>query len=160
MRYFFTTFSIFCLCFFNLKKAIAQEQSLYLEFGGSGGLGSFNYERIFMSRPSVDISWRAGLSLAPIDRNNGTGLVFPLMLHSTWGHKTNKFDFGIGQGITVTTHASFYTLTTFSAGIRHQKEGSLWFWRMSYTPLLSYIADRQWQHWAGFSIGYQWRREY
>lgn len=28
------------------------------------------------------------------------------------------------------------------------------YYRFSYTPIISYVIDQQWQHWGGLSIGY------
>ena len=54
-----------------------KRKSIYLEIAGSGGLGSINYEKLFYKKNNTEFTWRAGLSFAPIDKNNGTGIVFP-----------------------------------------------------------------------------------
>lgn len=131
-----------------------KQHGLFLEIAGSGGLGSINYESIFYQSDLVGVSLRSGFSIAPIDRNNGTGLVFPVMINTLLGRNNHRLEAGIGQGITITTKGSFYTLTTMAVGYRFQRSGSQWFYRISYTPLLSYLLDIQYQHWAGLSIGY------
>lgn len=131
-----------------------KRHSLFLEIAGSGGFGSINYEKLFFKKNSVELTWRAGLSFAPIDKNNGTGIVFPLMVHSMIGKNAHKLELGLGQGITITTKGSFFALTTASLGYRYQPEGKPWFYRVTYTPLISYIFDFQVQHWGGVSIGY------
>lgn len=132
----------------------APSRGVFLEIAGSGGLGSINYESIFFQRDLVAVSFRSGLSIAPIDRNNGTGLVFPVMLNALIGSSHHRLEAGIGQGITITTKGSFYLLTTMAMGYRFQRHDSPWFYRVSYTPLLSYLLDVQYQHWAGISVGY------
>lgn len=138
----------------DLKK-----QSLFFELAGSGGLGSLNYEKMFYSnRHHVDFSWRVGLSLAPIDKNNGTGLVFPVMIQSLLGPSAHKLELGLGQGITLTTKGQFFLLTTAAIGYRFQPARKNWFYRATYTPLISYLVDFQVQQWAGVSIGYTFKR--
>ncbi len=132
----------------------APRRGVFLEIAGSGGLGSLNYESIFFQRDLIDLSFRSGLSIAPIDRNNGTGLVFPVMLNALIGRQHHRLEAGIGQGITITTRGSFYLLTTMALGYRFQRRDSPWFYRVTYTPLLSYLLDVQYQHWAGISVGY------
>lgn len=138
------------------NNLVAQERpkNIYLELGGSGGVGSINYEQQFYRSTQVQLYWRAGFSVAPIDRNNGTGLVFPVMVHLTYGNAAHKLDAGLGQGITLTTKGKFFSLTTAAVGYRLEPVNSRLFFRFSYTPLISYLVDFQVQHWAGISIGY------
>jgi len=126
---------------------------MYFEIAGSGGLGSINYEHPVASNFNFPLRWRAGISLAPIDKNNGVGVVIPLMIHACIGKNSHQLDLGIGQGITVTTKGSFFALATVSMGYRYQPKNENWFYRVSYTPLISYWVDFQLQHWAGVSIG-------
>lgn len=134
-------------------------ESIYLEIAGSGGLGSINYEKQFLRAGIADYSWRVGFSLAPIDPNNGTGLVFPVMANVLLREGNHKLELGVGQGITITTNGSFFILGTACVGYRYQSETSNWFYRISYTPLISYLIDLQYQHWGGISIGYTFGSE-
>ncbi len=132
-------------------------KSVYLEIAGSGGLGSINYERHFSKKKNTEFTWRVGLSLAPIDKNNGTGVVCPIMVNSLIGKNSHKLELGLGQGITITTKGSFFVLTTPAIGYRYQTETKRWFYRVTYTPLISYLVDFQIQHWGGVSIGYTFK---
>lgn len=136
-----------------------QRKSFFFELAGSGGLASLNFEKSFLKKSNTEFTWRAGFSLAPIDRNNGTGLVFPLMIHSMSGKGPHKLELGLGQGLTITTKGSFFILTTASIGYRYQPEAKKYFYRVTYTPLISYLVDFQVQQWAGLSIGYTFNRE-
>jgi len=140
----------------NLGQAQSEQKrkSLYFELAGSGGLGSINYEKLFFKKNKTELTWSAGLSIAPIDKNNGFGIVFPLMIHSMIGKSAHKLEFGLGQGVTITTRGSFFTLTTAAIGYRYQSESKNWFYRVTYTPLISYLVDFQIQQWGGLSIGY------
>ncbi|MFN0276296.1 MAG: hypothetical protein ACKVPJ_11145 [Chitinophagales bacterium] len=131
--------------------------SVYFEIAGSGGLGSLNFERTFLQKKNTDFTWRGGFSIAPIDKNNGVGLVFPLMINSITGKSAHKIELGLGQGITFTTKGSFFILTTAALGYRYQHESKNWFYRVTYTPLISYLIDFQVQQWAGISIGYSFK---
>lgn len=135
-------------------QADNKRRSVFFEIAGSGGLGSFNYENLFRKKGHAEFTWRAGLSIAPIDKNNGAGIVFPLMAHAIIGKTAHKLELGLGQGITITTKGSFFALTTASLGYRYQHEGKKWFYRVTYTPLISYLVDLQVQQWGGVSIGY------
>ncbi|MBX7049369.1 MAG: hypothetical protein K1X40_09340 [Chitinophagales bacterium] len=157
MMQLFRCFSL-CLLLMCLHTLSAQSEDhakyISLELAGSGGLGSINYEQDFKDFGKWDLTWRAGFSLAPIDKNNGVGLVFPLMINARFGEGTSKLDMGLGQGVTITTKGAFFMLTTAAVGYRYQKETSPWYFKASYTPLISYLVDFQWQHWGGLSIGY------
>ena len=139
---------------FAFGQTSPQTKSVYFEIAGSGGLGSINLEKAFCRKKFTDFTWRAGLSLAPIDNNNGTGIVFPLMVNAIVGKHAHKLEIGAGQGITITTKGSFFALGTAVIGYRYQPPTKKWFYRVTYTPLISYIVDFQIQQWAGFSIGY------
>ncbi len=147
----FLVYPLFCQN--DLKR-----QSIFFELAGSGGLGSLNYEQTFNSGKQVNFGWRLGLSLAPIDKNNGTGLVFPVMINALIGRNDHKFELCLGQGITITTKGHFFLLTTPAIGYRLQPARKNWFYRASYTPLVSYLVDFQVQQWAGLSIGYTFKR--
>jgi len=136
-----------------------KRKSIYFELAGSGGFFSLNYEKVFSKIGTTELTWRAGLSAAPIDRNNGTGIVFPLMVNAIVGKNTHKLELGMGQGITITTKGSFFILTTACIGYRYQAAAKPWFYRISYTPLISYLVDFQVQQWGGLSIGYSFKQK-
>lgn len=138
----------------SAQAETGKRRSVFFELAGSGGLGSLNYESRFAKRKQTEFAWRAGLSFAPIDKNNGTGLVFPVMVHSLSGAGPHKLELGLGQGMTVTTKGHFFLLTTAALGYRYQHVDKRWFYRLTYTPLISYLVDFQVQHWGGASIGY------
>jgi len=131
-----------------------KRKSIYFELAGSGGFGSFNYEKHFCKKNNTEFTWRVGFSIAPLAKNKGIGLVFPLMVNALIGKNAHKLELGLGQGITVTTKGEPFILTTAVVGYRFQREDKKWFYRVSYTPLISYLVDFQVQHWGGLSIGY------
>ncbi len=126
------------------------------EIGGNGGFGSFNYERQFYRPKLARYDFKVGFSLAPIDKNNGTGLVFPLGLQRRIGTK-HQLVLGLGQGLTLTTKLHFFIQGTAAVMYRYQPEQKHFFFQVGYTPLFSYVIDRQWQHWAGFGFGYRFQ---
>lgn len=101
----------------------------------------------------LGLEYRAGLSFVPIDRNNGNGIIFPLLIHATYGNGKHMADLGIVQAITITTKGSAFVRMPTSFGYRFQTEGRM-FYRVAYTPLVSYIYNFQWEHWGGITIGY------
>ena len=125
------------------------------ELSGVGGFASLNYEKSFFKKGVNDISYRFGFSVTPIDKNNGMVLIFPVMIHDVIGKTAHKLDLGIGQSFSVTTKGDFFILMPISFGYRYQPEDKKYYLRLAYTPLVSYLIDFQWQHWAGFTYGYR-----
>lgn len=131
------------------------QRYLSLEIGGSAGLGSINYEHQIFRESFLHWQLRYGFSLLPIDRNNGTNLIFPVMLHTLLGAKDHKLDLAAGQALSLTTRGQVFLVAPLAAGYRFQPTDRRVFLRLAYTPLLSYLVDLQWQHWAGITIGYR-----
>lgn len=136
-------------------RKLPTRKNIYLELGGSGGFASFNFEWIFAHR-NRKIRWllRPGFSVSPIDKNNGVALIFPVMVHGIYG-KHHCLDIGVGQTITITTRGQFFFRAPVSIGYRLEPKESRMFYRFSYTPIVSYLFDQQWEHWGGISIGYK-----
>lgn len=149
------TILLFAFCFLASQAFSQGERHLSLELLGSGGIASLNYEQSILQKEPLDLKFRVGVSFAPIDRNNGTALAFPLMLHAVVGQSPHRLDVGAGQTFSLTTKGSFFLRMPLSAGYRFQPEGKRYYLRLAYTPILSYLIDFQWQHWGGFTIGYQ-----
>lgn len=139
------------------QEELNKRNSVFLEIAGSGGLGSINYESHFYKKGMTEFTWRLGFSIAPIDKNNGTAIIFPVMINSLIGKKMHKLELGLGQGLTITTKGSPFVLTTASIGYRYQPENKNWFYKVAYTPLISYLVDFQVQQWGGISIGYTFK---
>ncbi len=144
----------FVFCFCSAQEQI-NESFLSFELAGSGGLASLNYERSFHKNDSRKFLWRTGFSLAPIDKNNGVVLVFPLMVHGVFGASKHKLDVGIGQTISISTKAAFFILLPTSIGYRLEPSDKRYYWRFAYTPIFSYLIDFQMQQWGGIAFGYR-----
>jgi hypothetical protein len=135
------------------------DKYLTFELAGSGGLASVNYETSLLQKESINLYLRFGFSVAPIDKNNGVALVFPVMAHAVWGKTKHKLDIGLGQSISITTTGQYYILMPLSVGYRFQPEDKNYYLRAAYTPIVSYLLDFQWQHWAGITFGYKLNRK-
>ncbi len=164
MRYLLTSFLLLvAICSFSQQaKSIRAASSspsdnkrIYLEVLGSGGLGSINYEWIFKEKGITRWALRPSISYAPVDVNNGSVFIFPLMVHAIIGKNGHYGDVGFGQSPSITTRGSFFLRTPLSFGYRLEPEGKRLFYRVSYTPIVSNIFEFQWQHWGGASIGYR-----
>ena len=150
------------LYFFCLAGLITNAQSnswWSFELAGSGGLGSFNYEKTFFDKPKTDLNWRVGFSVAPIDKNNGAVLIFPVMVHSIFGEGNFKPDIGIGQTISITTKGSPFFMMPAEPGCRYQPADKNYYIRLSHTPIISYLIDFQIQHWGGFTYAYSFQKQ-
>jgi hypothetical protein len=134
--------------------SIHAQRQVFLELGGSGGLASLNYEQTWRQGEKVDLAYQAGFSFAPIDRNNGSVLIFPLLVKGILGKTAHRAELGIGQTLSITTRGSFFPTAIGTAGYRWQSLEKPWCIRLVYTPIVSYLLDFQWQHWGGLSIGY------
>ncbi|MFK7783500.1 MAG: hypothetical protein AB8B56_00215 [Crocinitomicaceae bacterium] len=138
------------------RRLETRVSSLYFELGGSGGFGSFNYEWNFKTQNEFRWMLRTGISGTYIDQNNGAAIIFPVMVHGIYGKK-HGLDVGIGQALTITTRGSFFVRAPISVGYRLEPSRKRIFYRFAYTPIISYLIDFQWQHWAGITIGYKLR---
>jgi hypothetical protein len=126
-----------------------------LELLGSGGIASLNYERDLLTKGPLDLQFRGGFSFLPIDNNNGTTLIFPAMIHAVFGQKTSRADLGFGMASSITTRAAYWFRFPLSLGYRIEPPSKNFYLRFSYTPLISLIFDRQWEHWGGLSVGFK-----
>ena len=140
-------------------SALAQDNYFSIELLGSGGFGSINYEHSVLDRDGFDLHMRYGLSFTPIDKNNGVNLIFPVMLHGLIGKKAHKLDLAVGQALSMTTKLRFFLSSPLAVGYRYQSLDKRYYLRFSYTPLVSYLVNFQWQHWGGFTFGYQFNRK-
>jgi len=135
-----------------LLTAHAAPTDAFVELGGSGGLGSVN-----MAAPvgSSDLfRARAGLSLMPLDRNTGWVVIVPMLLEVE-SRGTLSAVAGAGLGVSCTTKLHPHVRGTLELGGRYRPKGPVWV-GVAYTPLVSFILDRQWEHWAGLQVGTSW----
>lgn len=132
-----------------------KERFLSIELAGSGGFGSINYERKLVEKQVFKLYGRLGMSVAPVDRNNGFALVFPIMVHGLFGENGHYADLALGQTLSITTKGSIFVRMPLGLGYRFQPIDKRYYLRMSYTPIVSYLVDYQFEHWAGFTYGYQ-----
>jgi hypothetical protein len=79
------------------------------------------------------------------------------MVNSLIGASNHRLELGVGQGVTITTRGSFFILATALIGYRFDAKNSPLFFRATYTPLISYLIDFQFQQWGGVSIGYTFK---
>lgn len=149
-----------CLLSFLLMAvvhSVSAQSGKYVSFelAGSGGIASFNYEKVFQSFGSDHFYMRYGISFSPVDVNNGTAIIFPIMFQSKWGGNGHYADLGIGQAITITTRGSGYIRMPLSMGYRFEPTDKRYYLRAAYTPIVSYLFNFQWENWAGLTFGYQ-----
>lgn len=131
-------------------SAAGGDRSLLLELGGSGGLGSLSLRTALSERTDL----RAGLSGMPINRDAGWVWILPVLIEGHTPGRVQLFG-GIGQGLSLTTRGVPHLRGLLSAGIRHVPEEQRVSVGLAYTPLVSYLLDRQLEHWAGLQLG--WR---
>ena len=131
------------------------ERYLTFEAGGAGGLGSFNFEKSFYQKSSVNLIFRAGISGLPFG-SKGVVLIFPIMVHAVIGQNNHKLDVGIGQAPSATVPLTgIFIRMPLSFGYKYEPKNKNHYWRAAYTPLVSYLVQFQWEHWAGVTFGYK-----
>jgi hypothetical protein len=151
-------FTFICIFLFSINGHTQQQNYFSFELAGSGGFGSLNYEHTVLDRSKLDLNMRYGFSMTPVDKNNGVVLIFPVMLHCLIGENAHKLDLAAGQAISITTKGSLFLSAPLAIGYRFQPLEKKYFFRCSYTPLLSYLVDVQLQNWAGITFGYHFNR--
>lgn len=148
-RSIFIVFSFLFLAFHTFSQ---EKGALSLEIGGVGGLGSLSYSKSFKRFEKLNLEYRVGASFVPIDKNNGTVIVIPTLVHATYGSNQHMADLGVGHALSITTRGNVYTRLPLSFGYRFQSSGRM-FYRIAYTPIVSYVYNFQWEHWAGVTFG-------
>ena len=151
------TISIFL---FNIGQIFPQQHpnSLYLEVGGSGGLYSLNYDRMF----TPNIGGRIGFSYFSFSSDNFffpsvTMYMFPISLNYLAGEGSSKFELGAGVTI-VTGTADWFGVKgsgsaiagIFNIGYRYQPPEGGFLFRIGLTPIVSSTGVHPW---GGLSIG-------
>ncbi|MFK7921251.1 MAG: hypothetical protein AB8H47_04805 [Bacteroidia bacterium] len=145
---------IVCLLIPAGNALLAQTRSLSLELGGSAGLASINYEKAFREAANLKLAYRIGLSGFPIDRNSGIAFVLPFALQARWGTGPHKLETAMGFSLSFTTRVKFFSQAIPAIGYRYQASDKRLFYKIAYTPLISFLFNWQYQHWAGITIGY------
>ena len=139
----------------GMRLSAQAVRHLSLELGGVGGLGAVSYEREVLRKDAFRLDMRFGFSFIPIDANNGYSFIFPVLAHGILGKSKHQLDVGIGQGFTLTTKGKFFVVMPASIGYRLSLLKGKIYLRAAYTPLISYLLDFQWQHWAGLTFGFR-----
>ncbi|MEM7036236.1 MAG: hypothetical protein AAF570_04585 [Bacteroidota bacterium] len=144
-----------------LKAQTTARNTLFFEFGGSGGLFSLNYDGIFKEKEASAFSARVGLTSFPVS-NNGLFFVVPATANWLYGAGKHKLEAGLGIAPTVGFQveqviSGFFVRGIPVLGYRYQKPEGGFFFRATYTPLISFIIDFQMQQWAGLSFGWSWK---
>jgi hypothetical protein len=136
---------------FASSDSLAKMRSVHAELAGTGGIYSVFYEQRFCK---TKLLLHTGFSCYGTGKR--TLFVFPVLVKKTFGNSNHRIETGIGNTITISIRQGFqiFPRALLLLGWRFQKNESPWIFRIAYTPMISYIADLQYQHWAGISIGY------
>ena len=150
----------------------AQENMIYYELFGSGGLSSINYE-VELSQ-KIPLTGRIGVGyMSDIIFTDETSITFPVSLHYLF-HLDNRHSLELGAGYTFTSYDAEFTSTAMNfpvllnAGYRYHFADT-WMTRLALFPYLAeetaITADAQGgsvsdtrkplKVWFGLSIGYR-----
>jgi hypothetical protein len=92
----------------------------------------------------------------PGDKNSGSSLVFPNSCYFLLGEK-HFLELGIGEVLKLNLKSSLFLRAIPSIGYRFMSALKPLFFRATYTPFVSHFWDVRLSHWAGISIGYQFK---
>lgn len=145
------------------KKVQQAKNIIYVEMGGTGGLGSINYERIIVQKGLLNIGTRIGMigyNYFDFTNKFNPDFNFPFSINGFYG-QTHKIEFGVGQTITSINHINTTDYTTqrltnihanLTIGYRFQKsEGGIVF-GINYNPIFDHY--KTFRSWGGVSVGY------
>ena len=139
-----------------------KRKSIYLELGGSGIIGSVNYD--FLFKPGNDgLGMRVGLGFVP------NTIVVPIGLNGLIGKKKVAFEYG--AGISAAFIFADVDNLTFNFGSDHfgfigygkvgmrisPKENGVVF-NIHWNPVIT--AEKLRLLWFGLGIGYSWKKKY
>ncbi len=156
----------------NNDKAVTQnskKNSVFIEGGGNGFLGSVNYDRI--TGPifeKLKISFRIGIgqNIVPFSYSPTLPIAPLVELNLLFGKEKHYFETGFGVNFSSSTDDNYYgfhstspkrvtTLfpyETFRLGYRYQKPNGGLFFRAAFTP--NFGSQLSGFFWIGVSLGY------
>jgi len=131
------------LLLFSLAAAysrLEKRNAIILEYGGSGGLYSLNYDRIVASWQGTHrLGFRAGASWLPLSVYDISVATFPATVNYLLGKRAVKFELDLGVVGTIVTvkGATRYGVSPAAgAGIRYVQRGSGSNFRLLFTPVM------------------------
>jgi hypothetical protein len=127
-----------------------KKNTLYLEFGGNGGIASMNYERAVLEDTYV----RVGLSFMIIGGSSNSGshsdtFIIPMLMAEhlfRFGSETSSLELGAGLS------ALGAPPIALSCGYRYCPIDGGFIFRIAVTPIFT-VSDGVFP-WAGISVGY------
>lgn len=150
-----------------ISEIHSQEKDIFLEVGGSGGVGSVNFEWWTpISRysyynsppiPKVRHILRSGIGFSPFGYNNDWAFMLPLMYQMVYGeyHQSHRIEVGAGFSPGITTKGESFLHFPLSIGYRYWGWQEPIYYRVAYTPIITTFNDFKMQHWGGLTIGYR-----
>lgn len=135
----------------------------YLEAGGAGGYGSFNYQRAVFSENHLIFALSIGLStyhLKDYLNKINPDIIVPFSVKGYYG-RNHKIELGAGETYTsiVMADPTEYTPkreknfhSFFSIGYQFNKTTGGILFRVAYTPIIEFNA--YYRHWACIALGY------
>jgi hypothetical protein len=147
----------------SYSQTAPSRHHIFLELGGVGGYGSFNYERIALLKNHSWVALRVGVStyrIKDFTLSFNPDIIIPFTVNGCLG-KQHKVEIGVGNTYSNIVHADqkdgspqrvIRMSTIFSMGYRYQKSSKGPVFRCVYTPIIE--NHSRVRHWAGMSIGY------
>jgi hypothetical protein len=153
---------ILLLAQFDTQAQHAGNNKVYVEFLGTGGRNSINYERAVWQKKKLAAAIRAGVGsyrLRDFELKFNPDITVPVGVNVFYGHK-HKALLGVGETFSSTVLYDAgkrkkirdgETSTTFCVGYAYEHKSGLLF-RIAYTPVLQ--SQKTLIQWGGVSVGY------
>jgi len=135
---------------------------IFIEFGGTSGYGSINYESLVKKIKKMKFSASVGLSshkLKDFQNKFNPDIIIPFSINTYYGNNHNV-EFGLGQVFRSILYADkdSYEPTrrnsssaNLSFGYRFQKEAPGTSYKVAYTPIIQ--NNRIITHWFSVAVG-------
>jgi hypothetical protein len=149
-------FILYFLLFFSIHLSAQSlnsvSNSVYLELGGNGLLGSINYEREIINNFNI----RLGLSALPQGGGNSSGLDWsfcPLIMFNYLYRLSKESSSGYALGAGILFEGENQVFPSFLIGYRYSPIGGGITFQIAITPIID--LQHQLDFWGGVAIGYR-----
>lgn len=164
MRKFSLSFVLSVMLSFT-NSAISQQ--LLTSIAGKAGFYTLEYQQLFLKDKKLQVYAGIGVSGFAVDQRATIVLPFTVGCQQRWN--TWEAFAGLGfspnfsyyyQAFSVGTSPSrmrFYSRSFVELGVRRYFSNECFSLGLSYTPLISFIENFQWEHWGAITLGYHFK---
>lgn len=146
-----------------INKPEIKKNLIFIEWGGSGGLGSINYEYLCKAMSKLKFSVRLGAStyqLYDFRNDFNPDIIIPASIHAYYGNN-HHLEISLGQTFTSIVLASTSDYepqrksslsANASIGYRFKKKDKAMVYKIAYSPIIE--NNTMYRHWFLFALGF------